>query len=53
MGMQDFIGKNQKKETERKTQYMYVCMYEYAVFTKYGTVYLFDAMCVCVFRIQE
>ena len=27
MGMQDFIGKKQKKETERKTQYMYVCMY--------------------------
>lgn len=53
MGMQDFIGKNQKKETERKTQYVYVCMYEYAVFTKYGTVYLFDAMCICVFRIQE
>jgi len=26
MGMQDFIGKKQKKETERKTQYMYVCM---------------------------
>jgi hypothetical protein len=40
MGMQDFIGKKQQKETERKTQYMYVCMYEYAVFTKYGTVYL-------------
>lgn len=36
--MQDFIGKKQKKKREKNT--VYVCMYEYAAFTKYGTVYL-------------
>jgi len=39
MGMQDFIGKKQKKGNREKNT-VYVCMYEYAVFTKYGTVYL-------------